>query len=574
MVENTFINRTSVNQDMYADKMSLVAGFPEGRILKVTYFSRNSAPTDIQSDVVDLNTTVKDSVHKTWTEIRNFELRVQNELAFEYDADSNKTKINSEGICFPRFVPKVGDIFLYELRQGKIGMFYVGAINRLAIGQDTCHTVTFTLQGYLTADLRDDLRKNTTEIRYFDKVKYLVGDTSLFTSEGYIQKQELTKLRRELAEDFCARYYSSEMSSFMRPDEIYDPYIVEYWNRKVNVLEVPISQRPVQLLIGVSNYRKTIFGLITDNPIKDPRNCENTVKTVTYRSTFWGANITALLGHKYIAVGNEAKSYDETLIDRKGNPILVDPTTIYYARTPREIVDKRFDETVAHERHKFCEEHFYHPDFKVHVNGRYPIHSDDELIAIWRGIHGYADDIVLNEQEQALARGYVQWYRAAYPGTYSDKELKREWLKSVGKDENTLLTEKDVVELEAYIASYRSKYSSSTTTNTLLSKEGVYPECYYPQYGSYRHVHRTHQRSNDDEDNSYALSSAFYDGVLDQMNVFEKTLYNVITGKEINPGLILELVKEYGTWGDAAAFYKIPLSMHLADRALYWLNNH
>ena len=58
------------------------------------------------------------------------------------------------------------------------------------------------------------------------------------------------------------------------------------------------------------------------------------------------------------------------------------------------------------------------------------------------------------------------------------------------------------------------------------------------------------------------------------MNVFEKTLYNVITGKEINPGLILELVKEYGTWGDAAAFYKIPLSMHLADRALYWLNNH
>ena len=39
VIENTFINETSVNEDAYREKMSLVAGFPEGRAILTTYFS-------------------------------------------------------------------------------------------------------------------------------------------------------------------------------------------------------------------------------------------------------------------------------------------------------------------------------------------------------------------------------------------------------------------------------------------------------------------------------------------------------------------------------------------------------
>ena len=42
VVENTFINQTAVNEDAFMERMDLVAGFPEGRIIVVTYFSQKN----------------------------------------------------------------------------------------------------------------------------------------------------------------------------------------------------------------------------------------------------------------------------------------------------------------------------------------------------------------------------------------------------------------------------------------------------------------------------------------------------------------------------------------------------
>ena len=114
VVENTFINQTAVNEDAFRDRQSIIAGFPEGRIIVVTYFSQNRPITNMQSDVVDMQLTTKDDVHVSYTQIRNFELRCSRELSFEYEQESNKSKVSGEAIMFPRFTPRVSDIFLYD----------------------------------------------------------------------------------------------------------------------------------------------------------------------------------------------------------------------------------------------------------------------------------------------------------------------------------------------------------------------------------------------------------------------------------------------------------------------------
>ena len=493
LIQNTFINETSVNEDAYREQMNMVAGFPEGRVIQVTYFSQNNPITDIQSHVVDMSSETKDISHYYYTEIRNFELRCSSELRFEYDPESNKTKVNGEAILYPRFTPRISDIFLYELRQGQIGVFRIASVDRLALGQDTYHKVTFTMQEYLTRSYRDMLKKQATITMYFDKQKFVAGNTALLTSLGFSQKKLLEHLRLEIIEDYIERFYSSEFSTFMRPDGMYDPYIVEYWNKKVSINITNL--RPVQILIGVSNYNRTIWSVLTNNPIKNLANVIKTWNTDTYRSTFWGANITSLLNHKFITVGDEAKATNSYAIDSNGDPILLDALPQFHKQLDPEVVHKNIRQDFIKNRFEFyndfhpfqkCQPHvhpeegvpkpcypdeckkcqFCHDRCEV-ATEPYPILSNDQLRDIFLAIIKYPKNTPLTEEVEAKVRGYILWYRKTYPGTLSRSELRVMWCEEYGRNPEDEFEDKEEFAFNEYVKSYRSQYYAVLTDRQL-----------------------------------------------------------------------------------------------------------
>lgn len=499
VIENTFINQTSVNEDAFRDHQNLIAGFPEGRIIVVTYFSQNKPITNMQSNVVDMTSTTKDDVHVSWTQIRNFELRCSNELSFEYDQESNKSKVNGDAILFPRFTPRVSDIFLYEMRNGQIGVFRVASVNRLALGQDTYHRITFTMQEYLRADYRDTLQRQTTNTMYFDKYKYLVGNTAMLSTDGYQQKKDLEHIRLEIIEDYIERFYSRDYSTFMRPDGIYDPYIVEYWNKKVSVQDTTPHMRPTQILISVSNFRKTIWAILTNNPIKNLANVERSWNTDTYHSTFWGVNITSLLGKKFITIGDEADANNSYSVNSKGEPILLDSLPTFHKQIPDEVIEERIEKDFYKVRkqiykdlpNKKCPPHahgsnvsfpgLFYPDqcaaceFDREISAPFPtppfpIVSSDELAKIWAAIFKKDINYIPDEDDQAKIRGYIQWYRNEYPGTYSKVELKKMWLEEAKLPEDTEMTPALTTIFEEYVKSYRKQYLAVLTDRQIEYK--------------------------------------------------------------------------------------------------------
>lgn len=481
------MNNTSFNFDSFKENRSLIAGYPEGRIIVVTYFSQNAPITDVYTKPADLSMETKDDVHISWTEIRNFEMRCPAEIAFDYDQDSNISKISGEAIVFPMFTPRVGDIFLYPMRNGKIGVFHVGKSNRLALGQETYHQISFTLQEYLTHDRRNQLKRQSGKPWYFDKTKFMVGNTSMLSSEGFIQQKELRHFRSEIIQNYIDRFYSESFSSFMRPDEIYDPYVVEYWNKKVSFQDCLI--RPTQLLISVKNFGKTIWAVLTNNPIKDLRNVEKSFSTETYAATFWGVNITSLLGHKFLTVGNETGSVRNPVIDRNGDPILMDTTPIFHIHMSEEERKQLNDTAFDHARHCFyhnflphrtcaphqhpvehpfpcdpskcvecsCDDHGHHHPIPKR-KPPFPIVSNEELAAIWKRLNKIPQNAPLSESQLAEIRGYILWYRTSYPGTLSRSELEKDWreLASIAPDKE--LTPEEESGLQDYIRSYRSKF--------------------------------------------------------------------------------------------------------------------
>ena len=456
VIRDTFINNTAFNHDSFDSNKSLVAGYIQGQIIKVTYFSQNTPPTDIQSQQVDLVTGMSENTQLSLTQIRDFELRLQNELSYDFDADENISSVESSAATWPGFEPKVGDAFFYELRNGNIGVFVIGSVQRAVLGQETYHIINFTLQQLLDKVLRDKYISGTTDVYYFDKKKFLVGSTSYLTSNDYAIKNRLLDLRPAIINRFVEEYYDPTLGSFIRPDNVYDPYLVEYWKRKVNIYEN--ETRPVQLLINVSNYNRTIWSLMTGNPIKSFANLEHDAKVLTKIGTYWDASITSLVGSKFVAVGRERAGETEAWVAGES-----DGTEAKYVN--RNHPPLRTDSPEEHERYfdqlaDKLEDTVKQPKPPVtptiEYRAPYPILTNSQLRSVWKKIHGIDMRTSLDDAQLARAAGYISWYRARYPGTLTKYELYTRWSKEqkvLGK-----LDRDQQLAFVKYIREYRSRY--------------------------------------------------------------------------------------------------------------------
>lgn len=494
VVNQSLLNNTSINVDAFKNDLSAVAGYPEGRIVKVTYFSQNKPVTDIQSKVVEMHINTIDDVHLSWTEIRNFELRLSSEIAFDYDEESNFSKCSGDALILPGFIPRIGDLFLMEFRNSKIGVCNISSIKRLALGQDTYHQVSFQMQRYLDIKLRDRLRTQSRVV-YFEKVKFMLGNHAMLTTEGYTNMKDLQHLRQEIIQNYQDRFYSNEFGSFMRPDGRYDPYVVEYWNKKVSVLEA--HQRPIQLLVAVQNYKKTIWSILTGNPIKNLKNISRNWNTHTYVTTFWGTNITSLINHDFITVGDE-EGWKTSANTRYSG--LMNPTPIFGNNSPEllQAIKTQADQNFIDNRFRFygpflpfqqCAPH-QHPlnmpdpcdeascvECEFNVNGKhhpihkeappYPIMSNEELGIMYKRIHSIPLTAPLDDVTLSKIRGYILWYRTTFPGTESWHELKAEWLQQSGLTPQDELTADQQESLRQYVKSYRSQFHPVMTDREL-----------------------------------------------------------------------------------------------------------
>ena len=491
-MRQTFQNNTAVNMDRFTNNLSAIAGYPDGRIIKVTYFSLDAPLSSSRDHLVDILSTVKDNVHVSLSQIRNFEIRCPQELSFEYNEEDNKSGVTGKGIVFAGFEPKIHDGFMYELRNGKIGWFEVTSISRLALGQDTYHEIGFMLTKFLDVRLRDKLQKQSSSISYFDKTKFLVGNHAMLTSEGYIYQKDLTHLRAEIVQNYKDRFWSLDMNSFVRPDGVYDPYAVEYWNRKVRFVEC--GERPSQLFIAVKGYERTIWSILTGNPIRNLKNvCQHWGIDTLYQ-TFWSVNQTALLNKEYLYVTDEKAIKRYPTIDKRGDAILVDVSPVFHPQIEKSATDRQVAKdferfrrnhggifpnakcvpgthytTDAHWKPDECQgcgvrdcEYAQHRGDEthelLHVDPPYPILSNEELFQIWVKLNKYTKDHIYTQEEMSKFQGYLLWYRENHRGTLSRTELEEQWRKEGNIPADHVLTPEEDAALVEYIKSYRKDF--------------------------------------------------------------------------------------------------------------------
>lgn len=231
--------------------------------MQVTYFHRNHPNIDTRSmsaELIDKN----DAVHKDLTKILNLEMKLLNSLESEFREDDNTYLVTGSATMYPGLEPYIGDLFYLEIDNNNIHLFRVNDVKPTTYRQERYYTIQFSTYTQATPEVYARLNSDSLNTMVFDKRSYFgSSEYSLLTYDSWFVLKKLRQLRKAIAQDLVNFFFDSSNQTFLRPDKIYDPYVVEYLKAKIVVADSGV--RPVQLYPRLDNYHQSIWYKLTDS---------------------------------------------------------------------------------------------------------------------------------------------------------------------------------------------------------------------------------------------------------------------------------------------------------------------
>lgn len=264
-VQDTFHNNTGVNVERFPNVVSDLKGFAEGSSVKVTYYKEHYSETDIKGRHATEESL--DPTHKSVLKIFNFELRMTQALQYEHASDDHISKISGEAFTYPGFHPEHGDKFVYEVDVGKYGLFeIIHPPVRTSIRASTYFKIQFSLVNYMTNELKETLEKGVVATAYFDKARFLNEPGALLVHDEVVELKFLEKQRARIIKYYRQKFLDDKiMYSYMRPDNVYDPYVTDFLIKILDFEEAGTAA--MQLYRDAPFYEESIWRAFLDDTV-------------------------------------------------------------------------------------------------------------------------------------------------------------------------------------------------------------------------------------------------------------------------------------------------------------------
>ena len=265
-VLNTQNNLTGVNTGRRMQIIELLKGYAEGTAVKVTYYKEHYAESDWKGKLDDTEHEMH-PVHKSVLKIHGMELRMTGPLTYEHDNNEVMNKLSGEALTYPGFRPEKGDSFVMEVDTGKYGVFEVNEIpTRLSIRAATYYKIQFTICYWADSEEIGQMEAGVVDEAWFDKTRMLCEPGALLYHDEYVtmkwMREERLKMVNYYQNTFLDEVY---MYSYMRPDNVYDPYVTDFMNLILNFEEVGTFSQ--QLYTAAPYLKTSIFRAIFDKAI-------------------------------------------------------------------------------------------------------------------------------------------------------------------------------------------------------------------------------------------------------------------------------------------------------------------
>lgn len=306
-IYNTKHNATALRIGSDDAIVSKLAGFISGAEVKVIWYNQITSRGDFASNF-STPSFGSDSVNTSYLRINDMGIVLSGPIDFEYDTDTTTSTVSGTALVFPGFQPKVGDLFVYAIDKGVIGLFKVNETpERLSIKSGTSHSVNFTLIKIMDSAVRESLDERTRETAYFNKERFLLSDGALLTHQEVIDHEFITRTIEKLKRHYSNEFFDAGMESVVRPDGVYDPYLVEFLHDTSGAYLN--DKYVIQLFTDkLVNYNNSIFSKLLDRDNIDDLINTVAIEKVTYSA--YSGTINALLNKfKLTIVGDSTEPY-------------------------------------------------------------------------------------------------------------------------------------------------------------------------------------------------------------------------------------------------------------------------
>ncbi len=303
-------HQTALNTERDAAIIAALQGYSTGTPIIVTWFNSMESVATKQSTFTDLSFDT-DSVNCAYHRINNFELLLQEPFNFTYDGDTVTSEVIGEGLVLPGFKALTGDLFIYEIEAGVLGLFKVtSAPTRMSIKTGTSHTVPFKLVKILKESELIEIIDRVRETSYFNKQRFLSDDAALLKRGDVLDLQYIEEKRRELVHFYIDEFHEHEYQSFARPDGVYDPYIVSFIS---SVMDLRAFGSYAEQLITKPNHAKTSFW----EKLRSPKMIDWSRYTSIANQALWEVSatsnkVTSLVNRPYIELLDDDTGYPES----------------------------------------------------------------------------------------------------------------------------------------------------------------------------------------------------------------------------------------------------------------------
>ena len=296
----TYINKTAYDPQRYPDVYGTLMQYVSGTPIRVTYYRQIHSDGEVQTNFGD-NDTYEDYIHSDLEQILNFEFRTESAFSFNWDDDKKEALFSGEGIVYPGFEVSVGDMFTYKIGDS-IGLFKIDSFEPLSIRQSSYQRITFSLFQRLDNDGYNHLIQRTGSTVVFDLQKYLSGGLVLLETESYVQLERLREIKASLTKYYSHTFYDRNIHSYVRPDGIYDPYLVRYMSKKISAFDTKVSALQ---LVTIYDYEDSLWGLMTENRHDTFKIIKSFSALNTKRDGVFTTLVNGLINREYISLHRE-----------------------------------------------------------------------------------------------------------------------------------------------------------------------------------------------------------------------------------------------------------------------------
>jgi len=204
----------------------------EGKPWTVDYFQAVVA----EDDEVSYQQTGVGAPFQQYRCIHQYRLMVTAALNSSVSQSEQAKSMTIEGSAnlFPGLIPNVGDSFIGDIGDGRLGLFRVTASTRKMYLRESCYEISYVLVGFADKEDRfiEDLKAKVIQDFWWHQSYMHFGSDPKLTNTQYKNVVDIDRLYYELLNQYLVEFFSNERQTFLVPGqdkETYDPFMTKFF---------------------------------------------------------------------------------------------------------------------------------------------------------------------------------------------------------------------------------------------------------------------------------------------------------------------------------------------------------